>query len=134
MKIEILRKQDLNQDQINHINERISEECHKNDIGPCTCWNTYANGMYAAIEKDSHEIVALIEASGPSHAVNPGWWVDSIFRGKGYGNVVVIELARYLKKQGYYGVGEIRIQTFQHEYDRASQKLKEVFINEFTSS
>jgi GNAT superfamily N-acetyltransferase len=133
MRIEIIEKHNLSQSQLKYINERISLECHKNDIGPCTCWKTYANGLYAAIDMETNEVVALIEASGPNEAINPGWWVDSKCRGKGYGKAVVIELARYLKEQGYYGVGEIRVKTFRQEYDLASNKLKRAFISEFES-
>ncbi len=134
MKIEIVNKTDLTQPQLDYINERISNKSHKNDIGPCTCWNTYASGLYAAIDKENGFIVALIEASGPDCAVNPGWWVDSKYRNKGYGKAVVVELANFLKKRGYNGVGDIRIQTYQGEYDQFSSKLKDTFIHKFTSS
>lgn len=134
MNIEIIDKSDLDQDQLDHIEERISDKCHENDIGPCNCWNTYANGLYAAIDRATNAIVALIEASGPVDAINPGWWVDSEYRGQGYGRAIVVELARFLKSRGYTGVGNIRIQTYRQQYDEASSKLKDIFINEFTRS
>jgi len=134
MKLKIVNKIDLTQSQIDHINERISDKSHENDVGPCTCWNKYANGLYAVIDTENGFIVALIEASGPDYAVNPGWWVDSRYRNKGYGKAVVIELAHFLRKCGYYGVGEICIQTYKEKYDQYSSKLKDIFINEFMSS
>ena len=91
----------------------------------------YTKGLYAAIDCENHKIVGLIEASGPKDAVNPGWWIDSKHRNKGYGKAIVIELAKVLKNLGYDGVADICIQTYKNEYDQASKKLKEIFIHEF---
>lgn len=78
--------------------------------------------------------MALLEASGPLDSVGAGWWVDFKFRNRGFGKAVVVELVHYLKGQGYTGIGHIRIQTHLQKYDRVSQKLKELFVNEFARS
>ena len=130
MQILIKRKNELSPKQIEDISNRIALDIHKYDIGPTTCWNTYVNGLYAAVDT-REEVVGLIEASGPEHAVNPGWWIDSKCRGRGVGKLVVVELAKYLRANGYHGIGNIVIQTREGRYDEASRKLKSLFIETF---
>ena len=102
--------------------KRLSLKLHKNDLGPPVVWNTYTNGLFAFFDQDSQRLVALVEASGQD-AVRPGWWVDSAFRGKGYGNEVIDLLAALLKSRGVTSIGPIAITTHQQEYDVPSTKL-----------
>lgn len=53
MNIKIYKKQDLNADQLSYVDQRIPDDCHEDDTGPITCWNTYTNGLYAAIDQES---------------------------------------------------------------------------------
>ena len=64
-------------------------------------WNVYSQWLYAVMEVSTGTIIGLVEASGPKNGVNPGWWIDSSYRGKGYGKALVCALATYLKDQGY---------------------------------
>ncbi|MEJ1414247.1 MAG: hypothetical protein RPU13_13535 [Candidatus Sedimenticola sp. (ex Thyasira tokunagai)] len=128
----IVPKDKLTDEHLLYINERIDAPEHKDDKGPPKVWNTYPNGLYAVIEKSSNTPVGLIEASGPSESVAPGWWLDSQVRGKGNGNKMVDALAEYLKLHGVTGVGKIIIQSAGGVHDAASEKLKRRYQAHFS--
>ena len=131
MCLRIVPKADLTEEQLRYIEERVSAPEHVDDIGPPTVWNIYPNGLYAVIDGDSNTPVGIIEASGPPESVAPGWWLDSRVRGKGLGNKMVDVLAKYLKKLGFTGVGNIPIQTRNQVYDKASSALAKRFRAHF---
>ena len=66
--------------------------------------------------------MALVEAACED-GVKPGWWVDSAYRGQGYGGEVVDLLAATLKARGVTRIGWILIATHKREYDAQSGKL-----------
>ncbi len=103
---------------------------HKNDKGPSKLWH-YQSGLYAVIEIASNIPIGIVEQSAPLDAVAPGWWIDLRFREKGFGSKMVDCLAGYLKIQGATGVGDIRIQTHNEQYDAASEALKKRFEAHF---
>lgn len=43
--------------------------------------------------------------------VDPGWWIDSAFRGKGYGSALVDVLAAQLRARGVTRLGGIRMES-----------------------
>jgi RimJ/RimL family protein N-acetyltransferase len=131
MCLKIVPKSDLAEEQLRYIAERISAPEHVDDAGPPSVWNTYPYGLYAVIRRDSNMPVGIIEASGPLNSVVPGWWLDSVFRGKGLGNKMVDALAGYLKELGYSGVGNICVQTRNQDYDEASSALAKRFRKHF---
>jgi RimJ/RimL family protein N-acetyltransferase len=131
MTLAILPKSHLSESQARWIDERLSAQEHANDCGPPKVWSTYQQGLYAVIDLELNRPVGLVEASGPTDCISPGWWLDSTVRGKGYGNQLVDALAAYLKAQGYTGVGNILIQTKDGNYDQASSALKKRFLSQF---
>lgn len=133
MPLTIVPKSQLSDSQERYIDERLSAPGHTEDCGPPRVWNIYRQGLFAVIDDDSKQIVGLVEASGPTDRVSPGWWLDSAVRGKGYGNALVDALAAYLKREGYTGAGEITIQTKSGLYDHASQALAKRFQSHFTN-
>lgn len=122
MPLDIITKQELTEHQAQHLVERLSAPEHANDSGPCRVWNTYQSGLYAFIHKDTGLPIAISEASGRPIAV-PGWWIDSNFRNKGFGNELVDLLAARLKAEGVTGVGRIPIDTHNGEYHEQSMRL-----------
>jgi len=94
-------------------------------------WHSYQSGLYAFIHHESRLPIAIAAASGPSYAVVSGWWVDSMFRGRGYGNEVVDLLVMYLKREGYTGAGKIVIDTYGGKYLDQSTKLAQRFKAHF---
>ncbi|HNA29539.1 MAG TPA: hypothetical protein PLL19_05825 [Thiobacillaceae bacterium] len=134
MTLAILPKSSLLASQVRWIDERLSAQEHADDCGPPKVWSTYQQGLYAVIDLELNRPVGLVEASGPTDRISPGWWLDSTVRGKGYGNQLVDALAAYLKAQGYTGVGNILIQTKDGIYDHASQALAKRFRSHFTNA
>lgn len=133
MILAIIPKSKLTPSQARWIEERLSAPEHADDCGPPKVWNIYQRGLYAVIDVEQNKPVGLVEASGSTDCISPGWWLDSSIRGKGYGNQLVDALATYLKAEGYTGAGEITIQTKGCIYDQASQALATRFQSHFKS-
>ena len=131
MCLTIVAKSALSDAQTRFIEERLSAAEHANDNGPPKVWRVYQQGLYAVVHTESSQPIGLVEASGSKDCISPGWWLDSDFRGKGYGTKLVDTLAAYLRAEGYTGAGRIEIQTHNHAYDIASQKLAERFQRHF---
>jgi len=131
MCLAIIAKSELSDTQARLIEGRLSAPEHAYDNGPPKVWHTYQQGLYAVVHTKSNRPVGLVEASGPKDCISPGWWLDNDFRSKGYGTKLIDTLATYLKSEGYTGAGRIIIQTHDHTYDIASQKLAERFQRHF---
>ncbi|MCF6254989.1 MAG: GNAT family N-acetyltransferase [Gammaproteobacteria bacterium] len=118
----MIEKSVLSPAQSKLIQERLSLSEHRNDLGPPQVWAAYESGLFALFEETSGRLVALVEASGLND-VQPGWWIDSAFRGRGYGKKVIDILAQHLKARGVTRIGPIAITTHQQQYDKQSSKL-----------
>lgn len=130
MCLAIVTKGDLSESQLRHLDERLNAPEHRNDNGPGRVWHTYQSGLYAFVEHVSGLPVAIAEASGHPTVV-PSWWVDSVCRGKGYGNELVDLLASYVKGTGVKSVGRIPIDTYLGDYDQSSIALAKRFKAHF---
>ena len=94
-------------------------------------WRNPWQGLYAFVHIDSDEVVGISEASGPPDGTVAGWWIDSRFRGKGYGAELVDLLAAHLKAKGVRGIGLIPIDTYRGEYHEQSSRLARRFKAHF---
>ena len=122
MRLEMVEKSALTPAQLAMIEARLSLPIHQNDEGPSRSWRTYAESSLFAFFEASGQVVALVEAACED-GVKPGWWVDSAYRGQGYGAEVVDLLAAKLKERGVTRIGWILIATHKREYDAQSGKL-----------
>ena len=122
MCLTMIEKTALSAAQLKLIAERLSLPEHQDDLGPPKVWGVYSSGLFAYFEAASGRLVALVEASG-LHNVQPGWWVDSAFRGQGFGRKVVDLLAEHLKARGVTSIGSMAITTHQQQFDQQSKKL-----------
>lgn len=104
------------------VEARLALPEHQHDEGPPKVWKDYSSGMLAFFHSATGHLVALVEASGDDH-VRPGWWIDSEFRGKKFGNHVVDMLADHLKARGVKQIGPMAITTFRGQHDAASSKM-----------
>lgn len=115
MRLKIVEKSDLTQSQCRYLDERLAAPEHANDSGPIRAWNTHQQFLYVFVYKQLKLPIAISEASGRPTSV-PGWWIDSRFRGQGFGNELVDLLASYLKAHGVSRIGPIPIDTYRGEY------------------
>lgn len=123
MRIALFDKADLTSAQLAVIEERLSLPVHEHDEGPSRAWRSYdPSSLYAFFHIGSGALVALVDATGADD-VKPGWWVDSAFRGQGYGAEVVDLLAARLKARGVTRIGWVLIASRNREYDAQSGKL-----------
>ncbi|MGH8727578.1 MAG: GNAT family N-acetyltransferase [Burkholderiales bacterium] len=118
----IVPKNQLSDEQRRYLDERLAVPEHRNDKGPLQVWNKYERFLYAYIHKELNLPIALAQAPGRPVA-SPAWWIDSKFRGQGYGNEVVDLLAEFLKKDGVTDIGAIQIESYCNEYDEQSTRL-----------
>lgn len=138
MRLVIIPKPELSDAQNRLIDARLAAPEHAHDEGPPRVWNLYAAPnqaatLYAFFHREDGAPVGVVEASGPSRAINPGWWIDSKYRGQKYGNELVDLLAEHLKSKGVTGVGHIAVTTYQGAHDEASFALKRRFKAHFES-
>ncbi len=131
-RLEILPKTKLTECQTRYLNERLLALEHKNDNGPCRIWNIYQFALYAFVEKEAQLPIGIAEASGRPIAV-PGWWIDSKYRGKGYGNELVDLLAEQLKSEGVTNIGKILIDTYLGTYHEQSSRLAQRIRRHFNA-
>jgi len=122
MRLTIIFKNNLTEGQRQHLDKRLSALEHQNDNGPIRSWNIYQKHLYAFINREMNIPIAIAEASGRPIST-PGWWIDSEFRGQGYGNELVDLLAGQLKTEGVIGIGPIPIVSYCGVYDEHSIKL-----------
>lgn len=122
MPIILKRKEDLTEDQLEFIEQRLQLPIHTKDIGVSKVWHLYGTGFLAFFYEDSNRLIALIEASG-HEVVRPGWWIDSDFRGQGFGKQIIDLLADHLKSRGVKAIGLMHITTHEQEYDIQSERL-----------
>ena len=122
MRLTIISKNNLTEGQRQHLDQRLTAFEHLNDNGPIRCWNVYQEYLYAFINREINLPIAIAEASGRPIST-PGWWIDSEFRGQGFGNELVDLLAGQLKAEGVIGIGPIPIDSYLGVYDDQSIKL-----------
>ena len=128
----LMPKPELSDAQNRLINARLAAPEHAHDEGPPRVWNTYqASTLYAFFREEDGALVGLVEASGPSRAISPGWWIDSKYRGCGYWRELIDLLAEHLKSKGVTGVGRIPITTYQGAHDDASIAMAKHFKAHF---
>ena len=122
MRLTLVPKHDLTEDQRRYLEERLSDPEHQYDYGPSQVWHTSEAFLYAFIHNELNVPIAIAEASGRPIAT-PGWWVDSKFRGQGYANELIDLLATQLKAEGVTEIGPTPIDTYLSEYDEQSTRL-----------
>ena len=124
-RLRIVDKQHLNPQQLQHLEWRLSLPEHKFDCGPGSVWGStgYQPNLFAAILVASGDPIGVVYRAGLPNEINASWWIDSKYRGKGYGSEMVDRLAERLKEEGATGIGDIVINTFRGEYDLASRQL-----------
>ena len=116
-------KRALSPAQLAEVEARLSLPVHQHDEGPSRAWRSYDPvSLFAFFDRASGVLVALADAPGHDGAT-PGWWVDSAFRGQGYGGEVVDLIAADLKARGVTRIGWILIATRHNEYDAQSGRL-----------
>jgi RimJ/RimL family protein N-acetyltransferase len=133
MRLRIVRKDELTVEQSQYLDERLGAPEHKHDGGPPTVWHIYQRFLYAFVLIERGLPIGISEASGRPVVV-PGWWIDSKYRGQGYGRELVDLLAPYVRADGATSVGAISIQTYQCAYDAQSVRLVQRFHSQFAKA
>lgn len=124
-RIRITQKENLTPEQVQHLEWRLSQPEHQFDCGPPEIWDASGHEaqLFVALLVGNGEPVGLAYRAGSSDNVEAGWWIDSKFRGKGYGSELIDRLIEQLLRESVTGIGEIAIKTFRGEYDVASQRM-----------
>lgn len=125
MRALILPRDCLNERYISYVTERVAASEHDSDNGPCKFWGfpSYFPNLYAIIETQLNVPIGILYAGGPPTNIDAAWWLDSLYRGKGYASEAVELFAEYLRCKGVTGVNRIVVDTFQGKYNEESSKL-----------
>jgi RimJ/RimL family protein N-acetyltransferase len=121
MRLAIVSKNQLDEAQRQYLNGRLMAPEHANDNGAIRAWG-FDKGLYAFICNQTNVPVGIAEASGGSTR-SPGWWIDSQFRGQGFGYELIDLLAEQLKSEGVTAIGRIPIDTYLGLHHETSSKL-----------
>jgi len=122
----MLLKSDLSADQHRLVQARLSASEHEHDTGPIRVWKVYEQGLYAFVRVADGAFIGLAESSGLP-LTTAGWWIDTEFRGMGYGNELVDLLAARRKSEGAEEVINSPIDSHLGQYDAASRRLMDRF-------
>lgn len=121
MRLALLTKEQLTEDQSLHLNARLRAPEHAKDNGAIHAWGA-TQGVYIFVYKHNNQPIGIAEASGGSIRT-PGWWIDLQYRGQRFGNELVDLLAMQLKSEGVTAIGRIPIDTYLGLYNEQSVKL-----------
>ena len=94
-RLQIVDKHHLNPEQLQHLEWRLSLPEHKFDCGPGSVWGStgYQPNLFAATLVASGEPIGVVYRAGLPNEINASWWIDSKYRGKGYGSEMIDRLA-----------------------------------------
>ncbi|WP_221794634.1 GNAT family N-acetyltransferase [Oceanobacter mangrovi] len=106
--VKLVAKNRLSAAHLAYLNNRLQRPEHQNDSGPLKVWNIYCHDLYAVILVKEDIPIGIVEASGRP-TCTPGWWIDSQYRGQGYGNYLVDELAEFLLVDDVENIGSIPV-------------------------
>ena len=125
LRVSVVPRRSLNDEELRSLGERVAAPEHEYDKGPCAVWNTpsYLPNLYVVLESRSQGPIGILYADDSLTAINVGWWLDSLYRGKLYAGEAIDLFAAYLKENGVTGVGSILVDTNQGKYHEASSRL-----------
>ncbi len=109
------------------ISQRIAAPEHANDSGACKSWSNsnlinYFYVVFAGVA-NAQVPIGVLYADGPLDRTVPSWWLDSQYRGKGFGSQAIDAFAEELRARGVTGLGAIPIDTFAGKYHEQSCAL-----------
>ena len=135
MRVTIVPRTDLDQQQIEHLSGRAAAPEHTNDNGPLKAWDQPANEskLYAVTVAASPMPIGILYANLLESELEVGWWIDIEWRSKKFGRPAVVAFAELLKSKypNFMGPIRARIITFGGRYDDASRALSVEFERHF---
>jgi hypothetical protein len=126
VRVSIVKRQALASEKLRYLTDRLFALEHELDTRPTSVWHleSYAPNLYAILLKSSDLPIGILYVGGPKNAIDVSWWIDSRYRGLGYGGEAVDMLAALLKADGVTGVGGIMIQAYEGNYIASSKLAK----------
>ena len=125
MPVRIVPKTKLDKKASAYLRKRLAAPEHRLDHGPIQVWDStgYCPNLFVAIESSLGIPIGVLYRAGQKSATDAGWWLDSRFRGRGYGSQMIDTLAALLKEEGVTGIGPIRVVTHAEDHHKASSRL-----------
>ncbi len=127
--ISLVPKLELGPELLGALTARIFASEHETDTGPRTVWHHpgYQDKFYAILLTEPRVAIGTIYVAGTSDHTDVAWWIDSLYRGKGYGRAAVEVLAAMLKVQGVRRIGPLPIMGDYEASRRLAKQLKSHF-------
>lgn len=125
VRIEIVKKEKLTEEQTLHLRDRTVADEHRGDRGPCRDWEmeSLTSFIFVVLLKETNMPIGLLYRGGPKDATSISWWIDQKFRGRGIGNEMVDLFANVLKKEGVASIAPIPSEPYRGRQNIASEKL-----------
>jgi RimJ/RimL family protein N-acetyltransferase len=125
MRIKIIKRQNLNEEQVTDLRARTTADEHLHDPGPCHSWDmeSLASFIFVVVLKETDKAIGLLYRGGPPNATSVSWWIDQRYRERGFGNEMVDLFATILKEEGVTGIAPLPIEPYQGQQNVASERL-----------
>lgn len=125
MRIAIVKREKLNQEQTSHLRGRTTADEHRGDGVLCRDWEmkSLASMIFVVLLKETFEPIGLFYRGGPKNAISVSWWLDQKFRRRGIGNEMVDLFAKVLKREGVTRIVPLTIEPYRGQRNIASEKL-----------
>jgi ribosomal protein S18 acetylase RimI-like enzyme len=120
MKIEIVRENELTEDQRVDLRKRLAGDAAREGLFDHWEDSTPSLKFYVVLLNPSRAPIGMLSCTDSKDATIPSWWVDPAYRGKGLGHRIIDTFAEKLKQEGVTGIGHI---SFTGVYVNASYKL-----------
>lgn len=136
MRIEIVKKEKLNEEQTLHLRDRTAADEHRGDSGPRRDWEmeSLSSFIFVVLLRETSMPVGLLFRGGPKEATSVSWWIDQKFRGRKIGYEMVDLFANILKGEGVTGIAPIPTEPYQGRQNIASEKLARRLRGHFGST
>ena len=108
-----------------YLAERFAVIEHQFDCGPLRVWQSagYFPNLFVVFDVASDMPIGALYRAGLPDSIDAAWWIDSLYRGRGYGVEMIDAFVLMLKSEGVTKIGPIRVDTYNDEYDIASRCL-----------
>jgi len=125
VRIKIIKRDQLNEEQKCCLRSRISADEHRNDPGPCRNWelDSLTSFIFVVLSKETNRPIGILYRDGPRNATSVSWWLDQRFRGRGLGYDMVEIFANFLRGEGVTGIAPLPIEPHRGQQNIASEKL-----------
>lgn len=124
MRLEIIPREKLTENQAAYLRERVAAKEHEGDPGPKDWDKPYLSQFFfIVLYRESSQPIGILYRGLSKTNIRPSWWLDRKYRGRKLGYEMIDLFACELKKEGVTHIGSIPIESYRGQENIASEKL-----------